>query len=65
MMLRAPRRFAYGRRNDAMANAPPTGEVYQLHAFLLDISPTIWRRRLVRSDATIADLHYILQIAFG
>jgi hypothetical protein len=48
-----------------MANAPPTGEVYQLHAFLLDISPTIWRRLLVRSDATLADLHHILQIAFG
>lgn len=48
-----------------MANAPPTGEVYQIHAFLLDISPTIWRRLCVRSDATLADLHYILQIAFG
>jgi Plasmid pRiA4b ORF-3-like protein len=48
-----------------MANASPTGEVYQLHAFLLDISPTIWRRLLVRSNATLADLHHILQIAFG
>jgi hypothetical protein len=25
----------------------------------------IWRRLLVRSDATIADLHYVLQIALG
>ena len=25
----------------------------------------IWRRLLVRSDSTIADLHYMLQIAFG
>ena len=25
----------------------------------------IWRRLLVRSDSTIADLHYTLQIAFG
>lgn len=25
----------------------------------------IWRRLLVRSDTTITDLHYILQIAFG
>ena len=25
----------------------------------------IWRRLLVRSDCTIADLHYTLQIAFG
>jgi len=25
----------------------------------------IWRRLWVRSDSTIADLHYTLQIAFG
>jgi hypothetical protein len=25
----------------------------------------IWRRLLVRSDSTITDLHYILQIGFG
>jgi len=40
-------------------------EVYQLHISLIEISPTIWRRLLVRSKTTIADLHYVLQIAFG
>ena len=37
--------------------------VYQLRVWLLKISPAIWRRLLVRSDSTIADLHYIRQIA--
>jgi len=42
-----------------------TPDIYQLHAWLLGISPMIWRRLLVRSDQTIADLHYALQLAFG
>lgn len=29
------------------------------------ISPLIWRRLLVRSESTLADLHEILQVAFG
>jgi Plasmid pRiA4b ORF-3-like protein len=40
-------------------------EVYQLHVWLCEISPLIWRRLLVRSDSTIADLHHTLQIAMG
>jgi hypothetical protein len=32
---------------------------------LREISPMIWRRLLVRSDNTIADLHHALQIAMG
>jgi hypothetical protein len=39
-------------------------EVYQLRARICEISPMIWRRLLVRSDNTLADLHYALQIAF-
>ncbi|MDJ0799136.1 MAG: plasmid pRiA4b ORF-3 family protein, partial [Calothrix sp. MO_167.B12] len=37
--------------------------IYQLHIFILGISPMIWRRVKIRSDSTIADLHYIIQIA--
>jgi hypothetical protein len=40
-------------------------EVYQFRVFLREISPAIWRRLLLRSDQTIADLHYTLQIAMG
>jgi hypothetical protein len=39
--------------------------IYQLKVVLLGISPMIWRRIKVRSDNTIADLHYIIQIAMG
>jgi hypothetical protein len=40
-------------------------EVYQLHVWLREISPMVWRRVLVRTDSTIADLHSTLQIAMG
>jgi hypothetical protein len=39
--------------------------VYQLRLWLREISPAIWRRLLVRSDSTIADLHYAIQIVMG
>ena len=44
-------------------SGPPS--IYKLKAVLLGVSPMIWRRLLVRSDCTITDLHYILQIAMG
>lgn len=48
-----------------MSPPQPTPEVYQLHIYLLGISPAIWRRILVRSDSTIADLHQTIQISMG
>jgi hypothetical protein len=42
---------------------PP--EIYQLHFLLRGVNPPVWRRVLVRSASTIADLRYILQIAFN
>ncbi|NOR26369.1 MAG: hypothetical protein GQ542_18665 [Desulforhopalus sp.] len=36
--------------------------VYQLKVWLQGISPMIWRRLPVRSDSTVADLHYTIQI---
>jgi site-specific recombinase XerC len=39
--------------------------IYQLKISILDISPMIWRRIRVSSNSTIADLHYIVQIAMG
>ena len=44
---------------------PHPRKVYQLHVWLREISPLIWRRLLVRSDSIIADLHYTLQMAMG
>lgn len=43
----------------------PVVMVYQLKVSLRDISPMIWRRLLVASDTSIAQLHTILQIAMG
>ena len=48
-----------------MATALPSPFVYQLRVSLQGVSPLVWRRLLVCSDSTIADLHHILQIAFG
>ena len=39
--------------------------VYQLKVRIQAISPMVWRCLLVRSDSTLADLHYTLQIAIG
>src|SRR5205085_5408084 len=38
--------------------------IYQFHALLRGLNPPVWRRLLLRSDSTIADLHHSLQIAF-
>jgi Plasmid pRiA4b ORF-3-like protein len=43
----------------------PEAEVYLLYTWLRRINPLIWRRVLVRADNTLADLHYIIQIAFS
>jgi Plasmid pRiA4b ORF-3-like protein len=43
----------------------PARTIYQLKVVPLGVSPLIWRRRLVRSDSTMADLHPMLQIAMG
>src|SRR5437763_6500223 len=40
-------------------------QIYQFHVLLLKISPAIWRRFLIRSDSTIFDLHYAIQIMIG
>ena len=42
---------------------PETLCVYQFKVVLRGISPMIWRRLLLRSDHSIADLHYTIQIA--
>jgi len=60
---------SYGdRRHDGEMPEPPTNlepVVYQLRVVLRRVSPLIWRRLLVRSDSTIADLHATLQRVLG
>jgi hypothetical protein len=43
----------------------PGPEVYLFYIWLRHINPLMWRRVLVRADSTLADLHYIIQIAFS
>lgn len=48
------------------AAAPPApATVYQLTVALRDISPMVWRRLLISSATTIAQLHDVVQIAMG
>lgn len=39
--------------------------IYQIKVTLEGSKPPIWRRLLVCSDVSLADLHYIIQAAFG
>lgn len=38
---------------------------YQFKFFVRNISPMIWRRVLMRSDSSLADLHEVIQISMG
>ena len=40
-------------------------EIYQIKVTLLGTSPPIWRRLLVPAEATLAQLHHVLQTAMG
>jgi hypothetical protein len=52
----------------AQCPEPPTNHepvAYQLRVVLRGVSPLIWRRLLICSDSTIADLHASLQLVLG
>jgi hypothetical protein len=40
-------------------------EAYLIHVWIRRIHPMLWRRFLVSSKCTLADLHFVLQIGFG
>jgi Plasmid pRiA4b ORF-3-like protein len=46
-------------------NEPTRFPIYQLRAVLNGVSPLVWRRFLLSSETSLADLHKILQLAFG
>jgi Plasmid pRiA4b ORF-3-like protein len=41
------------------------GRVYQLKATIVGTKPPVWRRVLVEEAASLLDLHFVLQGAFG
>src|SRR5690349_7126285 len=45
-----------------MMDQPSQPEAYLVHVWIRDIHPMFWRRFLVRSDSTLAELHFGLQI---
>lgn len=49
----------------SIPDLPATTSVYQLRVVLNGISPLIWRRLVVSAGTTIAELHAVLQTAFG
>jgi hypothetical protein len=44
---------------------PTLCSIYRLRVVLNGVSPLVWRRFLVSSKTNLADLHEILQLAFG
>jgi hypothetical protein len=55
-------------RKKTSASTPATetpGQIYQIKVTLKDFKPSIWRRIQVRSDATLGELHAIIQMAMG
>src|SRR5260370_6080866 len=44
---------------------PTLCSIYRLRVVLNGVSPLVWRRLLVSSETNLADLHEILQLAFG
>ena len=40
-------------------------EIYQLRFWLNKVSPFIWRRFLVKSKSSVADLHHLIQVSMG
>ena len=52
------------RYDQGMESSHALPGIYRLRIVLRDISPLIWRRLLIRSDTTLAQLHAILQLLF-
>ena len=62
--VRPQREARMGAMPDTMQPAP-LPSVYQLRVVVHGVSPLIWLQLLIPADTTIADLHAVLQIAFG
>ncbi|MEI6387643.1 MAG: plasmid pRiA4b ORF-3 family protein [Spirochaetota bacterium] len=56
---------ASGRAKAALASRPGPDKCYVLEVRLAGIDPPVWRQLLVPGNRTLADLHRVLQAAFG
>lgn len=50
---------------DSASSDPETASILQLKIRLLGISPMVWRRVLVSEDASLRELHGVLQAVMG
>ena len=48
-----------------MTTSSEQAQIYQFRICLKGISPMILRRILIKSNKTLADLHYVIQIVMG
>jgi hypothetical protein len=46
-------------------DAASVPDPYLVYVWIREIHPLLWRRFLVRAESTLADLHWVFQIAFG
>jgi hypothetical protein len=53
------------RRRAKSAIAPVRGAVYQVKVTLRGVKPPIWRRLRLSAATTLAQLHQVIQVAFG
>jgi hypothetical protein len=53
------------RRRAKSAAAPVRGAVYQVKVTLRGVKPPIWRRLRLSAATTLAQLHQVIQVAFG
>ena len=60
-------RMTLGERGAGIAAKKGSGKglVYQIKIVLKDVKPSVWRKFQVRGDATLYDLHFILQEIMG
>jgi hypothetical protein len=48
-----------------MSESAASISVYQFRVVLRHVTPMVWRRVLVRSDTSIAQLHRVIQLTMG
>ena len=58
-------RGAVARSSSASIKASAAPAIYRVKISLADIAPAIWRRLVLPADTSLAQLHQIIQAAFG
>ncbi|MFG1881311.1 plasmid pRiA4b ORF-3 family protein [Micromonospora sp. NPDC049102] len=65
VQTRARRRSAGRKLPAKRRKSGPAAPIYQIKVSLREAKPPIWRRLELPADTSLADLHHIIQVAFG